>query len=116
MALMLRMAGIPARVVSGFSPGAPDLDEDGLFTVRDTDAHSWVEVYFVGIGWVPFDPTPSASPADLQSAPTAAAATPGRSPETPNGRAREPEAQGGRWKARRPRTEAACPGWSRSRS
>ncbi len=95
MALMLRMAGIPARVVSGFSPGAPDLDEDGLFTVRDTDAHSWVEVYFVGIGWVPFDPTPSVSPADLQSAPTAAAATPGRSPETPNGRAREPEAQGG---------------------
>jgi transglutaminase-like putative cysteine protease len=95
MALLLRMAGIPVRVVSGFSPGAPDLGEDGVFTVRDTDAHSWVEVYFTGIGWVPFDPTPSVSPAELQSAPTAAAATPGRSPETPNGRAREPEAVGG---------------------
>ena len=58
MALMLRMDGIPARVVSGFSPGARDLDRDGVFTVRDTDAHSWVEVYFTGIGWVPVRPDP----------------------------------------------------------
>jgi hypothetical protein len=91
MALILRMGGIPSRVVSGFSPGAPDLDEDGVYVVRDTDAHSWVEVYFSGIGWVPFDPTPSASPAGSQSESTAAAATPGAIAEIPGAREREPE-------------------------
>lgn len=63
MALMLRMAGIPSRVVSGFSPGSLN-EESGEFEVRDLDAHSWVEVYFSDIGWVTFDPTPRASPAD----------------------------------------------------
>jgi hypothetical protein len=36
--------------------------------VRDLDAHSWVEVYFNGIGWATFDPTPAAAPAETQSA------------------------------------------------
>jgi hypothetical protein len=36
--------------------------------VRDLDAHSWVEVYFNGIGWVTFDPTPAAAPAEAQAA------------------------------------------------
>jgi transglutaminase-like putative cysteine protease len=67
MALMLRMKGIPARVVSGFAPGSPLPDVPGVYRVRDYDAHSWVEVYFSGIGWVTFDPTPSASPASSQS-------------------------------------------------
>jgi transglutaminase-like putative cysteine protease len=66
MALMLRMVGIPARVVAGFSPGSFNRDT-GEFRVRDLDAHSWVEVYFTGIGWVPFDPTPAIAPADSQS-------------------------------------------------
>jgi protein-glutamine gamma-glutamyltransferase len=66
MALMLRMMGIPARVAAGFSPGSYNRDT-GEFRVRDLDAHSWVEVYFTGIGWVPFDPTPTASPAESQS-------------------------------------------------
>jgi protein-glutamine gamma-glutamyltransferase len=65
MALMLRMAGIPSRVVGGFAPG--DRTESG-FIVSDFDAHSWVEVYFNGIGWVTFDPTPPASPAIGRSA------------------------------------------------
>jgi len=64
MALMLRMAGIPARVVSGFSPGARGGEERREYEVRDLDAHSWVEVYFPDIGWVTFDPTPRAAPAD----------------------------------------------------
>ena len=76
MALMLRMIGIPARVVAGFSPGSFNRDT-GEFRVRDLDAHSWVEVYFTGIGWVPFDPTPTIAPAESQSsgatAPSAAA-------------------------------------------
>jgi transglutaminase-like putative cysteine protease len=65
MALMLRMVGIPARVVSGFSPGSSN--RPGEYVVSDFDAHSWVEVYFNGIGWVPFDPTPAAAPAQSQS-------------------------------------------------
>lgn len=63
MALLLRMAGIPARVAAGFSPGTHD-EEKGEYRVRDLDAHSWVEVYFAGIGWVTFDPTPRAAEAD----------------------------------------------------
>jgi protein-glutamine gamma-glutamyltransferase len=66
MALMLRMVGIPARVAAGFSPGSYNQDTEE-FRVRDLDAHSWVEVYFTGIGWVPFDPTPIRAPAESQS-------------------------------------------------
>jgi protein-glutamine gamma-glutamyltransferase len=65
MALMLRMGGVPARVASGFSPGSFNRDRKE-YVVRDTDAHSWVEAYFPKIGWVTFDPTPSASPASAQ--------------------------------------------------
>jgi transglutaminase-like putative cysteine protease len=67
MALMLRMAGIPARVAAGFAPGSLNRDT-GEYRVRDLDAHSWVEVYFNGIGWVSFDPTPAAAPAQTQAA------------------------------------------------
>jgi hypothetical protein len=66
MALMLRMVGVPTRVVSGFAPGSPNSD-DGSYVVHDFDAHSWVEVYFRGIGWVTFDPTPAAAPAESQA-------------------------------------------------
>ncbi len=66
MALMLRMDGIPARVATGFSPGTFN-HATGEYEVRDLDAHSWVEVWFTGIGWVPFDPTPSLAPAGSQS-------------------------------------------------
>jgi protein-glutamine gamma-glutamyltransferase len=57
MALMLRMDGIPARVAAGFLPGSYD-GATGSYRVSALDAHAWVEVYFTGIGWVPFDPTP----------------------------------------------------------
>ena len=67
MALMLRMVGIPARVATGFTPGERRPDDREVFEVTDLDAHSWVEVYFNGIGWVPFDPTPSAAPASSQA-------------------------------------------------
>jgi hypothetical protein len=69
MALMLRMNGIPARVAAGFAPGIYD-ESTKEYRVRDLDAHSWVEVYFAGIGWVPFDPTPTTAPAGSQSAST----------------------------------------------
>lgn len=67
MALILRMSGIPARVASGFAPGTPVSGEEGRWEVTDLEAHSWVEVYFNRIGWVPFDPTPAAAPAGSQS-------------------------------------------------
>jgi hypothetical protein len=73
MALMLRMAGIPARVAAGFSPGSYNKDTRE-YRVRDLDAHSWVEVWFSGIGWVPFDPTPARSPAQSQSSALATSA------------------------------------------
>jgi protein-glutamine gamma-glutamyltransferase len=60
MTLMLRMNGIPARVAAGFLPGTYD-PRSSTFQVRAVDAHSWVEVYFSGIGWVPFNPTPPRS-------------------------------------------------------
>ncbi|MQA76565.1 MAG: hypothetical protein GEU88_19960, partial [Solirubrobacterales bacterium] len=65
MALMLRMVGVPSRVVSGFAPGSLDVDR-GVYEIQDLDAHSWAEVYFRGIGWVTFDPTPAAAPAASQ--------------------------------------------------
>ncbi|HET7571859.1 MAG TPA: transglutaminaseTgpA domain-containing protein [Gaiellaceae bacterium] len=59
MALMLRYVGIPARVAVGFSSGEYD-NGKGAFVVTDHDAHAWVEAWFAGYGWLPFDPTPSA--------------------------------------------------------
>lgn len=73
MALMLRMAGVPARVASGFSPGVRD-DLRGEWVVRDFDAHSWVEAYLPGAGWVTYDPTPPASPARGRELPPASEA------------------------------------------
>jgi transglutaminase-like putative cysteine protease len=74
MVVLSRSIGIPARWVKGYSSGqSPILDEmlpeilsesgvldpdgAGLYTVRNADAHSWVEVYFDGWGWIPFEPT-----------------------------------------------------------
>ena len=60
MAVMLRTRGVAARVVNGFLPGEYN-DTAGAYTVRQSDAHSWVEVYFPESGaWVTFDPTPAA--------------------------------------------------------
>jgi MYXO-CTERM domain-containing protein len=67
MALLLRMGGVPARVSTGFSTGATDA-KTNEFIVRDFDAHSWVEVFYPGWGWVTFDPTPADSPARSQPA------------------------------------------------
>jgi transglutaminase-like putative cysteine protease len=55
MTMLLRHQGIPARFVMGFLPG--ELAES-LETVRDNDAHAWVEVFVPRRGWVSFDPTP----------------------------------------------------------
>jgi protein-glutamine gamma-glutamyltransferase len=59
MAVMLRTLGIPSREVNGFLPGEFN-DVAGDYIVRASDAHSWVEAYFPGSGWITFDPTPPA--------------------------------------------------------
>jgi hypothetical protein len=57
MVIMLRTLDIPARFVVGFGSG--DYNPiTNFYEVRADDAHAWVEVYFPGHGWVPFDPTP----------------------------------------------------------
>jgi hypothetical protein len=57
MTLMLRSLGIPARVVSGYRGGEwSALDQ--AYLIRANMAHLWVEVYFLGVGWVTFDPSP----------------------------------------------------------
>jgi protein-glutamine gamma-glutamyltransferase len=57
MALMLRYLGIPARVAAGFTSGSYNAEKK-TWTVTDRNAHTWVEVWFRGYGWLPFDPTP----------------------------------------------------------
>ncbi len=60
MVVMLRSIGIPARWVKGFTEGQyNDSNGNGKFsyTISNKDAHSWVEAYFPGSGWVPFEPT-----------------------------------------------------------
>ena len=65
MAVMLRTLNVPSRLVNGFQTGSYNrIGKD--FVVRARDAHSWVEVYFTGYGWIPFDPTP-ADPASRSS-------------------------------------------------
>jgi hypothetical protein len=55
MTVLLRKAGVPARVAYGFLPGVRG--PDGLEEVGASRSHYWVEVYFPGIGWIEFDPT-----------------------------------------------------------
>jgi hypothetical protein len=56
MAMLLREAGVPARIALGFLPGDRDI-ATGVETIRAGGAHAWVEVWFPGFGWYAFDPT-----------------------------------------------------------
>lgn len=95
MAVMAREAGIPSRIAVGYAPGvqasaevsAEDAMNAGFvpgqvqsFTATGKDAHAWPELFFSGVGWVPFEPTPSRgdvpgyAPAPLQAPTTSAPA------------------------------------------
>ena len=55
-AAMARSIGVPARVAVGFTPGTEQ--PDGSRSVLGKNAHAWPEIWFDGLGWVPFEPTP----------------------------------------------------------
>ncbi len=57
MAIMARMLGIPARVVTGYAPGEYDATTR-QWVVRGTQAHAWTQIYFAGYGWINFEPSP----------------------------------------------------------
>jgi transglutaminase-like putative cysteine protease len=92
MAAMARTLGIPARVAVGFTPGTPQ--PDGSMSVGLRDAHAWPELYFQGVGWTQFEPTPgrgnvpdytrqsvpNGGPTDSQQPAAGASATPSAAP------------------------------------
>lgn len=65
MGAMLRSLGIPTVLLSGYGPGTATgqatAGHQPIFQVTTTDAHAWVEAYFPGYGWVPFEPTPASN-------------------------------------------------------
>jgi transglutaminase-like putative cysteine protease len=78
MAIMLRTLHVPARVAVGFTPGTVT---DGSRLITTDDAHAWVEAWFPGAGWLPFDPTPlsdgrTVMPSYVAAGPTPAGPTP----------------------------------------
>ncbi|MGW8954522.1 transglutaminase family protein [Streptomyces sp. NPDC055709] len=82
MAAMARTLGIPARVAVGFTPGSPATG--GAMSVSNQDAHAWPELYFEGVGWTRFEPTPTRGNAPDYTR----ASTPSGGPSSPA----EPEA------------------------
>ncbi|MCB9934751.1 MAG: DUF3488 domain-containing protein [Planctomycetes bacterium] len=80
MCVLLRCYGVPARVAAGFRATQPTAE--GVFEVKASSAHAWVEVYFNELGWLAFDPTP----------PEAGAGAVGIQPEQPPA---QPDASGG---------------------
>jgi len=73
MGSMLRSLGIPTRLVSGYGPGTTRTQTgrsgDRTLEVSTSDAHSWVEAYFPGYGWIPFEPTPPSAQGNYQPFP-----------------------------------------------
>lgn len=60
MVMMARSLGIPARLATGFAPG--ERTEEGLYLVREANAHAWAELYFPGYGWQIFEATKTIDP------------------------------------------------------
>ncbi|NQX13691.1 transglutaminase domain-containing protein [Microbacteriaceae bacterium VKM Ac-2855] len=90
MAVMARQLGIPSRLAMGYQPGTniPSSGSDtSRFRVSSSDLHAWPELYFAGVGWLPFEPTPSrGAPAAYtlpSSTSTSAATAPGAETSAP---------------------------------
>ena len=59
--VLMRAMGVPARIVTGYQGGAPNPVDD-FWTIRQSDAHAWAEVWLAGSGWVRVDPTSAVAP------------------------------------------------------
>jgi transglutaminase-like putative cysteine protease len=85
MGSMLRSLKIPTRLVSGYGPGnlrtQTGRSGDRTMEVTTSDAHSWVEAYFPGYGWIPFEPTPPSNQGNYQPIPRGQTVVSG--PQTP---------------------------------
>jgi transglutaminase-like putative cysteine protease len=95
MALLAREQGIPSRVVYGATTGTKVGEDEYVVTGRDM--HTWVEIYFPGVGWYPFDPTPGFSVPTTMEAnaprPDLPTAKPSEIPSLPQQQTPEPETQ-----------------------
>jgi transglutaminase-like putative cysteine protease len=109
MVVMLRQVGVPARLAGGYAPGEYD-PQTSTYTIRESSAHSWPEVYFPTYGWIEFEPTPSQAvvvhealdPTQPLSPPTVAPTL----PAAPSPTATEDEGE----VATRPRADGAAAG------
>ncbi|TDW31194.1 transglutaminaseTgpA domain-containing protein [Cryobacterium psychrophilum] len=94
MASMARSLGIPSRISLGYLPGvkSQDLEQGrGRYDVDSHDLHSWPELYFSGVGWVPFEPTPGRGTVpDYEQAATTDTTTGATNETAPSAAAREP--------------------------
>ena len=64
MVVLLRTVKVPARLAVGYTSGE-ETEVPGIYAVRDSNSHGWVEVYFPGYSWVPFEPTPGQTLPDI---------------------------------------------------
>ncbi|MBI1885561.1 MAG: hypothetical protein HYS09_04500 [Chloroflexi bacterium] len=89
MVVLLRAAGVPARLAVGFVVDADSFDaESGSYTISERDAYAWPEVYFPDYGWIEFNPTPDRPPVlrpGAASAPLGLGAVGGRTAVLPAG-------------------------------
>ncbi|MGC4192332.1 MAG: transglutaminase domain-containing protein [Thermomicrobiales bacterium] len=83
MVVMLRSVHVPARVVTGYYPGDWNAEQDG-YVYLQKNAHAWVEVFFPGYGWIPFEPTASRPLMEQQDATSEPTATDEAAIETPD--------------------------------
>jgi transglutaminase-like putative cysteine protease len=81
MAMMARTLGIPSRVVVGFLT-SDHVDSDGQYVFTSHDVHAWPELYFEGVGWVSFEPTPRGNAPFPAYAPQVSAPDPATAPQS----------------------------------
>lgn len=103
---LMRAAGVPARVVTGYQ-GAQHASLGDYWIVRDSDAHAWSEVWLSGAGWVRVDPTAAAAPKRIETGIDAAVADSGDLPYMAGGHGRDA------WYHARMLWDAVDAGWNR---
>ena len=103
MAAMARSIGIPSRIAIGYQPGSLSASGSvagvGRYSVDTHDLHAWTEIYFEGVGWVPFEPTPGRGAVPAYTRDDAAAVPLGESGANAPSNAPRPEDLGGQQNA-----------------